>query len=142
MSGNTCGEQITSALPPKGDLSKAGKISRDRPREDLPNRIPHGRSLRLGYQPQQASGRSSGNMLEKACFEFGALDPPRDEHDPRSMIGIRPGVEEHWRMKNVVHTVNCHWGALADQVQDAFHTQQMVARAIPQPAKPHGERLP
>src|SRR6202051_3534199 len=92
------------------------------------------------YLPSQA--RTSSHLLEEACLEFGALDPSCDEHDPRSMIGIRLGTEKYWWMKNVVHAVNYHWGALADQVQDALHTQQIVPCAVPQPAKPCRERLP
>jgi hypothetical protein len=92
------------------------------------------------YLPSQA--RTSSHLLEEACLEFGVLDPSCDEHDPRSMIGIRPGIEKHWWMKNVVHAVNYHWGALADQVQDALHTQQIVPCPVPQPAKPCRERLP
>jgi hypothetical protein len=26
------------------------------------------------------------------------------------MIGIRPRIKKHWRMKNVVHTVYYYWG--------------------------------
>jgi hypothetical protein len=94
------------------------------------------------YLPPHASSPNSGHMFEEACLDFAALDPSCDEHDPRSMIGIGPGTEKYGWMKNVVHAVNYHWGVLADQVQDALHTQQIVTCAVPQPAKPGRERLP
>jgi hypothetical protein len=40
------------------------------------------------------------------------------------MIGIRPGIEQQERVKNVVHAVNGHRSALADQVQDSLHAQR------------------
>jgi hypothetical protein len=83
-----------------------------------------------------ASSLNSGHMLEEACFEFAGIDPSCDEHNPRSMIGIRPSIEQHRGVKNVVDAVNCHWGALADQVYDALDAQQIVTCAAPQPAKP------
>jgi hypothetical protein len=82
------------------------------------------------------SSLNSGHMLEEACFEFAGIDPSCDEHDPRSTIGIRPSIEQHRGMKNVVNTVNCDRGVLADQVQDALDAQQIVTCAAPQPAKP------
>jgi hypothetical protein len=92
------------------------------------------------YLPWQA--RTPDHLLEEACLEFEAPDPSCDEHDPRSMIGIRPRIKKHWRMKNVVHTVYYYWGALADLVQDALHTQKIVPCAVPQSAEPCRERLP
>ena len=83
-----------------------------------------------------ASSLNSGYVLEEACFEFAGIDPSRDEYDPRSMIGIRPSVEQYRGMKNVVDAVNCDRGVLADQVQDALDAQQIVTGTAPQPAKP------
>src|SRR5215469_1808557 len=83
-----------------------------------------------------ASSLNSGYVLEEACFEFAGIDPSRDEYDPRSMIGIRPSVQQYRGMKNVVDAMNCDRGVLADQVQDALDAQQIVTCAAPQPAKP------
>ena len=32
-------------------------------------------------------------MLEKACFQVGAIDPSRDEYDFRPVVGVGPGRE-------------------------------------------------
>src|SRR6202012_6175554 len=79
---------------------------------------------------------ASGYLLEEARLDLATLDPSYDKHDPRSAIGIGPGVEQHRWMKNVVHAMNDHGGALANQVQYALHTQQVVSRAVSQAAKP------
>src|SRR3984957_13195518 len=103
--------------------------------------IPQASGSPSGTCPPWRAG-TSGHLLEEACLEFAAFDPSYDEHDPRSMIGIRPGIEKHRGMKNVVHAVNDHGRALANQVQDALHTQQIVSCAVAQAAKPCRERLP
>ena len=87
-------------------------------------------------------GRALYHVLVEACLEFAARDSSGDEHDPRSVIGIRPRVQHHRGMEDVVHAVHDHRSVLADQVQDALDAQEIVARAIAQPAKPCRERLP
>ena len=53
---NTCGEQIKSALPPTGDLSKTSYTCRDGPTGDLANGIYRTFIAALGHHP--ARGRS------------------------------------------------------------------------------------
>src|SRR5215470_19763420 len=95
------------------------------PQSQIPN-IQNGFTCRghifgLLARPSTGSAPSSGDVVEEACLELGALDPSDDEDDPRSMIGIGPGIEQHGWMKNVMHTVNGHRRPLADQVEDALH---------------------
>ena len=58
--------------------------------------------------------RLGDDVLEKASFQFAAVDAPRDKHNPRPVIVIGPGVKHDWGMKDVMDTVNRHRRTLAD----------------------------
>jgi hypothetical protein len=108
-------ETLTSLLPVGSDLTIEPTPTRAS-RNEAKQLTRCGRRALVKKDGRTASRLNSGHMLEEARFEFARIDAPRDEHDPRSMIRIRPSVEQHRGMKNVVDAVNDHWGALADQV--------------------------
>ena len=49
------------------------------------------------------------------------------EDDPRAVVIVGPGVEQHRRMKDVVYAVDGNRGILTRKVEDAFHAQKVLA---------------
>ena len=78
----------------------------------------------------------SHHMLEKACFQFGAIDPPVMNTILGPVVGVGPGVEMHRRMENVVDAVDNHRGGFIDQVQDTLDAQQILAHRASHAAEP------
>src|SRR5262249_15758568 len=61
------------------------------------NRL-HGQLLRGGPPRVRRGGGTnrSYHMLEKAFFQFGAIDPSGDEDDPGPVVGVGPSLELDW----------------------------------------------
>jgi hypothetical protein len=81
-------------------------------------------------------------MLGKTCLQFGRHDIAGDEDDARAPIGVRPGVQLYRRVKNVMYAVNSDRRIFADQIEDAFHPQQVRACVPAQPRQPGRKRVP
>ena len=78
----------------------------------------------------------AGDVFEKARFQIGVVDTSGNEHNPRAAIGVGPGIKLNRRMKHVVDAMDRDRRALADQVQNPFDAQQIIAGALSQTAEP------
>ena len=77
-----------------------------------------------------------------APLEVGGGEVAGDDDQARAAVGVGPGVEGDRRMEDMLDAVNDDRALLADQVEDALHSQQVGAALAPQPAEPERDLLP
>ena len=88
-----------------------------------------------------ASGLNFTDMLVKARFQVCPFDSSCNEYNPRAVIVVRPGVELHRGVENMVDAVDSHRRRLADQVEDTFNAQQILAPLVA-PGRAMGGKRP
>ena len=79
---------------------------------------------------------SPDDVLDKARFQVGAIDPSRDEYNSRPVVGVGPGVELHRRVENVVDAVDNHRHGFINQGEDTLDAQQILAHRASHSAEP------
>jgi hypothetical protein len=87
-SGNTCGQQITPGLPPKGDMSEARQIRRDNQMHThAPRQTDHRVHAFHHPSPSQAAGRSPAGVASRIRVDWRRAAFRRGEAS--ILIGIR-----------------------------------------------------